>query len=172
MYKRIFPWLAAALLSLLLVAGGCGTANAASTITATQQSLSVDQRSLVIKLACTAHTDGTFTSVALTGENLSVGLSDPRGRPRQYWQMGFYLYEVYAVNPAATYPTTAAVVTLADDLGTYVMQSGEMALSTSASGVAYAVLAKYRAVKTPMTISIADTGAAANTLTIYIVLAR
>ena len=123
---------------------------------------SSDKQQIVIALACTAHTDGTFDSKTI--DSTDVGMS--------YWEKGYYMYEVWAINPASTYPTAAAAVTAVDADGTQLIQTGELALSTSASGVAEASLGKYRAVTSKITLSIGDTGSAANTFTLLIKLAR
>lgn len=164
--SRFKVGLMAAVISLAITAQ---VSMAASSITPTLYSISKDQSQLVIKLACVADTDGTFTSQQITNAALF-----PSGSvlPVGYQLMGYYVYEVWAVNPGSSYATVAAAVTMVDEAGNQLIKSGELALSTSASAVVEASLAKFRALNSLPTISIADTGTAANTVDIYIKLVR
>lgn len=168
--RRKFACLLAALACLLAAqAFVADPAHAASAITVTLDSISVDQSRMVIKLACTAHTDGTFTSKQIVHSDL-IGTGG--FFPTEYQTMGYYLYEAWAVNPAATYPTLPAAVTITDENGIELIKSGEFSLPIAASGKTEAVMAKYRSVDKKMTVAIADTGTAANGVTIYLKLAR
>jgi hypothetical protein len=142
---------------------------AASEITPTVDSISIDQSRLVIKLACTAHTDGTFDSKQILNSDLFGAGSYS---PVEYQNMGYYLYEAWAINPGSAYPTVAAAVTITDANAIELLKAGEMALSTSASGKVEATFAKFRSVDKAMTIAIGDTGTAANGVTIYLKLVR
>lgn len=151
---------------------------AASTIAPSLHYRSADGQQMIIKLDCTAHTDGTFTSTQITGAHLGTTYdisgafrSNIYGLKADYWKLGYYVYEAWAVNPASTYPTAAAAVTVTDEDGVVVIKSGELALSTSASGVAEADLEKFRGVNKKLTVAIGDTGSAANQVTIYLKLA-
>lgn len=169
----------AIVLLLVVTAVAPGQLFAASAMTPSVVSLSNNGTILVLKVACVAHTDGTFTSEAISGADTgsvydSSGAfhGNIYGFSADYWNMGFYLYEVWAVNPSSGHPTVAAAVTIADDTGAPLLASGELALSTSASGIVEASLGKFRAVNSKMTISVGDTGTAANATTIYIKLVR
>ena len=85
-------------MALALLIAAAGMAQAASVITPSLYSISKDQSQMVIKLACTAHTDGTFTSQQITHAALFASGSV---LPVQYQHMGYYLYEVWAINPAS-----------------------------------------------------------------------
>jgi hypothetical protein len=167
--KKYLSFAAAALLVLMSTA-----ALAASSITATVYSVSQDKNVLVIKLACIAHTDGDFTDTYPTGKEITHAELFPSGSElgELYYHMGYYLYEVWAVNPATGYPTVAAAVTITDATGAALLASGELALSTSASGITEASLGKFRSVTSQMTATVGDTGTAANTPAIYIKLVR
>jgi hypothetical protein len=160
MKKRIFNFSIIALTLSVLVAT---TTLAASSIAVTGYSTQGNGSQLVIKLLCTAAADGTFTPYEIP-DAISPGMP--------YWTQGYYLYEAWAVNPAAVFPTVAANVVITTEAGEPVLKSGELALSTDASGVAEAVMAKYRAINSKMTLAPGDTGAAANIFTLYLKLAR
>lgn len=142
---------------------------AASVMTPTVYAIPQPGGQMIIKVACTAHTDGTFDSTQITGTHIS---KSTLGLRAEYWQLGYYLYEVWAVNPASGHPTVAGAVTITDETGAPLLASGELALSTSASGIAEAALGKFRAVNSKMTITVGDTGDAANTFDLYIKLVR
>jgi hypothetical protein len=154
--------IALSIIALVVCAGIPTESLAASSISVGGYSLQGDGNQLVIKLDCIAHTDGTFTSYEIPETNPAV----------PYQAQGYYLYEVWSVNDATTYPTIAAAVTLTSAQGMQVLKTGEMSLSTLASGISEASLAKFRSVNSKLTIAIGDTGTAANILTIYIKLAR
>jgi hypothetical protein len=120
-------------------------------------------KKLCLKLACTAHTDGTFDSKQILASE--TGNVD-------YWAQGYILYEAWSVNPHTGYPTVAAAVTLVDEQNCGIIQSGELTLSTSADGVVEAGLGKFRTVRSKLTIAIGDTGTAANTVDIYLVFTK
>jgi hypothetical protein len=119
---------------------------------------------LVLKLACTAHTDGTFDAKRITAAE--VGFN--------YWQYGLYLYEAWTINPASVYPTVAGVVSIVDEAGSPILVSdpAELTLSTSASVVVEAAPAKSRLVNSELTVSVGDTGNAANTFDLYLKFVR
>ncbi len=142
---------------------------AASVMTPTIYAIPQPGGQMIIKVACTAHTDGTFDATQITGTHIS---KNTLGLKAEYWQLGFYLYEVWAVNPASGHPTVAAAVTIADETGAPLLTTGELALSTSASGVVEASFGKFRSVNSKMTVSVGDTGSAANTFDLYIKLVR
>jgi hypothetical protein len=150
------------------------SAQAASSIVATLHSISKDQSVMVIKLACTAHTDGAFTDTYPSGKQITQAELFPSGStlPVPFQLMGYYLYEAWAINPVSGYATLAAPVTMTDEGGAQLIKSGEFALSTSASGVSEATLGKFRALTSLPTVVVGDTGTAANTANIYLKFAR
>lgn len=165
--------------SVLVFFAFAWAAFAASLMTPTYYSQSLDGTTLIIKVACTAHTDGTFTDTQITGAHLgstydAQGVFDKNtnGMRAEYWQIGYYLDEVWAVNPASGYPTLAATVSLKDALGLTIMPAANLSLSTASNGIAEAALTKNRAVSEKLTLAIGDTGTVANTVTIYIKLRK
>jgi hypothetical protein len=160
--KRIF--LVFAILVLL-----AGNAFAASSIVLSPPVYeSNDNNMVVIPLLCTAHTDGTFDSKALT--STVVGFD--------YYNRGYYLLDAWAKNSGTDDHTNAAVVTITDATGRQIIgatQGDTLALSQAASGIAYAAMTKgstQRPVTSVLTIAIADTGSTATVQTIYIVLGK
>jgi hypothetical protein len=152
--KRIFLVFA----TLILMVG-----NSFALITVTKPTFeSSTKNQMVITLACVAAADGTFTALQLTESNVGA----------KYWAVGYYLYEVIAINPASDYATDAAAVTIADEDGVPILKSGELALSTSASGVSEATIAKYRGINKKVTVTIGDSGSAANTVTLILKLGK
>ena len=152
--KRIFLVFAI----LVLMVG-----NSFALITVTKPTFeSSTKNQMVITLAAVAAVDGTFTDLQLTETNVGA----------KYWAVGYYLYEVIAVNPASGHATDAAAVTIADEDGVAILKAGELALSTTASGVAEATIAKYRGINKKITVSIGDSGSAANTVTLIIKLGK
>ena len=134
----------------------------ASSMTVTVKDPSKEHSPLVIKVACVAHTDGTFDAKQITAAEVKFN----------YWQYGLYLYEVWAINPASVYPTTAGAVTIADEVGSAILKTGELALDTSASTKTEGSLEKTRLVTSKLTITIGDTGNAANTFDLYLKFVR
>lgn len=143
-----------------------GQAFAASSMVASRLDGSTDDV-LLIKVAGVAHTDGTFTSKQITASEIGF----------DYWKRGFFLVDAWAVNPASTYPTAGAV-TITDETGRQIVGTSAtdtLTLSTSASGVGYLVIERasgQRAVTSKLTIAISDTGSAANTLDLYLLMRR
>lgn len=127
----------------------------------------------IIKVAAVAHTDGTFDSKTIDEAVASAGL------PKAYYHMGYSLIDAWAVNPAATHPTAGAV-TITDStarplLGNSGSYTDTLTLSTSASGVSGLAVERpsgQRTIISPLTIAVSDTGAAANTFTLYIVMGK
>lgn len=121
---------------------------------------------LTIQCACTAHTDGTFTSTQITEAHIGF----------DYWNQGYFLAHAWALNDATTYPGSGAV-TLADESGQLVLGAGSdtLSLATTASGIGYMTATRstaQRPVVSKLTIAVSDTGDAANIFTLYIVFAR
>jgi hypothetical protein len=139
-----------------------------ATVTARRSFHSDNHKTLFISVACTANADGTFDAVELS--SALVGF--------EYWLESYRLANAWAKNPASNYPTAAAVVTITDS--NYQELVGAIAgdtltLSTAASGLAQLSVDRssgQRIATGPLTLSIADTGAAANSVTINIVLER
>lgn len=153
---------------------------AASSIVASVHSDAINQSVLVVKLVCTAHTDGAFTDTYPNGKQITHAEIFPQGSslPVQYQHMGYYLVNAYAVNPGATYPTSGAV-TISDETGRQLVGANSyngvtLTLSTAANGVAFATItdSSKMAVTSKLTVSISDTGSAANVFTLYLVLSR
>lgn len=144
------------------------TSFAARTMTIDPRSYeSINREIIIIKLVCTAHTDGTFAAADIED-----------ARPEPYWGEGYYLLDVWAVNSATDDHTNASVVTITDATGRQVIgtTAGDtLTLSQSASGIAYASMSRsaaQRAVTSQLTIAIADTGSTATVQTIYLVLGK
>jgi len=175
----------AIVLLLVVIAFAPGQLFAASAMTPSVVSLSNNGKILLVKVACVAHTDGTFTSEAISGADTgsvydSSGAfnGNSNGLSADYWSLGFRISNAWAVNPASGYPTVAAVVTVTDATGQQLIGAtvgDTLTLSTSASGVAYLVIDRsgsQRLVTSALTVAIGDTGTAANTVDIYLVLER
>ena len=160
-----------AVLALFLLAG---QALAASSMTVTVDSISQDGSQMVVKIAATAHTDGTFDNRTIATTDI---VKSTLGLRAEYYQLGYSLKNAYAVNPASTYPTSGAV-TITDSNGNVLVGTAAgdtLTLSTSASGVALLSIERgsgQRAVTKPLTIAVSDTGSAANTFTLYLVLGK
>ena len=160
-------------LILLVLALISGQSFAASSMVASRQAGSTDDV-LVIKVACIAHTDGTFDDKQITAAEIGF----------DYWLRGYKIDHASAVNPTTGYATTAATVTVADETGQQLIGSvagDTLTLSTAAynaatgAGVAYLVIDRgggQRPVTSKLTVKISDTGSAANTLSLYLWLRR
>jgi ribosomal protein S11 len=122
----------------------------------------------VIRVICTADSDGTFTSFQL----------DETGYTKEYQKQGYALAHAWAVNSATNDHTNAAVVTITDETGQVIIgaASGDtLTLSTAASGIALMVADRasaQRSVTSKLTIAIADTGSTATVQTLYLLLRK
>jgi hypothetical protein len=121
-----------------------------------------DHSPLVVKLACTAHTDGTFTSKQLIAAEVG-GFN--------YWQYGLYIYEAWTINDHTTYPGQGEV-TITDEQGIQILKTTELVLSTSADGIVEAAIGKTRLISSKITIAVSDTGNAANKFDLYLKFVR
>jgi hypothetical protein len=97
--------------------------------------------------------------------------------PVEYKYMGYYLVTAWAVNPAATYPTSGAVtITSASGLQLIGSVAGDtLTLSTASTGVAQitnSILPIKRPIADVLTIAVTDTGTAANQFSLYLLFAR
>lgn len=158
--------------ALIILAAATG-AQAASSMTVTHHHTSLGQSVHVIKVACVAHTDGTFDSKTISEAIASAGL------PKPYYQMAYRISNITAINPASGYPTVAATVTVTDSVTRKQLvgsTAGDtLTLSTSASGQAQLVIDRgggQRLVTNPLTVAISDTGTAANMFDLYIEFAQ
>ena len=116
--------LAILLIALCLLSG---TAFSASTMTESWHEQGHDRKYQILKLALVAHTDGTFTTVAITAAGFMNNLTtDP--------QRKYYLTEVYA-DPGATTPTNGSSIQIQhSSFGTPdVMEGGMAGLSNATS---------------------------------------
>lgn len=155
------------ILSIAMILFLATSSLAASSIVFSTYRLGSNDSLIVVKAACTAHTDGTFDSKQLTTElNLN------------YWQYGYFLINAYAVNDATTFPASGAV-TITDETGRQLVGSSSydgvtLTLSTSASGVAFAAIEQVLKmdVTSKLTVAVTDTGAAANVFNLYLVMRR
>lgn len=145
------------------------TAFAASVITPhVRYYISTGEDVRIIRLTCTADSDGTFTSFAITEDDFA----------RPYYNQGYYLAHAWAVNSATNDHTNAAVVTITDATGQVIIgaASGDtLTLSQAASGIAYLSAARsaaQRAVTSNLIVAIADTGDSPTVQTIYLLLVR
>ena len=132
---------------------------------------------LLIKMVCTAHTDGTFDSREITTADIpSKNFGNLPNVP--YYQAGYYLAHAWAVNSATDDHTNAAVVTITDSTGQQVVGAtvgDTLTLSQTASATAYlsaSRVAAQRPVVAPITAAIADTGSTATVQTIFLLLVR
>lgn len=162
-------WLSLALAMALITVSSA--AWAASSMTVSHHHNSYGLNVHVIKLACVAETDGTFTNKTISEAIASAGL------PKVYYQMGYFLIAAWAVNPAATYPTSGAV-TITDSTGLVLVGTGAgdtLTLSTASNGVTQ-ITNNVQAIKRPivgqLTVAVTDTGTAANTFTLYLLMGR
>ena len=155
----------------LLVAGPCF---AASSMVVQKAELSHSTNTLLIKILCTAHTDGLFDDKKLDDAIISAGM------PRNYWEMGYVIADAWMVNSSTNDHTNAAVVTITDQNGPVLVGLGDgdddtLTLSQAASGVARLVInrvSSQRTITSPPVISIADTGASATVQTLYLLLRK
>ena len=121
----------------------------------------------VIPVVCTAAANGTFTTRSVA--KADVGFD--------YTKQGLVLAHMFAVNDATTYAASGAI-TISDALGQELVGSAvsdAFTLSTSASGVTHLSNTRdplARQVISLLSIAITDTGAAANILTLYLILAK
>jgi hypothetical protein len=162
-------WVSLGLAVLLVLASSAAWAASSMTVSHFHNSYGLNVH--VIKVAAVAETDGTFTSKTINEAVASAGL------PKPYYQMGYFLIAAWAVNPAATYPTSGAV-TITDSTGLVLVGTGAgdtLTLSTSASGLAQLSIDRsgsQRLVTSPLTIAIGSVGSSALSTTIYIELER
>ena len=155
----------------LLVAGPCF---AASSMVVQRADLSHSQNMLLIKILCTAHTDGLFDNKVLDDALISAGM------PKYYYEMGYVIGDAWVVNSSTNDHTNAAVVTITDQSGAVLIGLGDgdddtLTLSTAASGIARLVInspSSQRTITSPPTIAIADTGASATVQTLYLLLRK
>ena len=161
-----------ALILLVLALTSGQAAFAASSMIASRESSGSTDDVLLVKVTCIAHTDGTFTDTYPNGKQITtaeIGFD--------YWKRGFFLMDAWAVNPASTYPTAGAV-TITDETGRQIVGTNAtdtLTLSTAASGVGYLTIERasgQRAVTSKLTVAISDTGSAANTLNLYLLMRR
>ena len=145
-----------------------GAAFAASSMVVYPYAYGNNGSQLVIKLVCTAHTDGTFDAKTITAAEVGY----------DYHKSGYYLLDAVAVNSATDDHTNAAVVTITDGTTRQIMGAtvgDTLTLSQTASAVAYASMsrgASQRAVYSPLVVAIADTGSTATVQTLYLILGR
>lgn len=135
---------------------------------------SPDSNMVVLALTCTAHTDGTFTTTTLSNSVITQKVKFAAN----YYDAGYYLLDVWAVNSATDDHTNAAVVTITEASTRELIgatATDTLALSQAASGVAYAAITRnaiQRAVTGVLSVAIADTGSTATVQTLYILLVR
>lgn len=122
---------------------------------------SADHSPLVLKVACTAHIDGTFTAKQITAAEAGFN----------YWMYGLYLYEAWTVNDHTTFPASGEV-TITDEQGTQILKTTELVLSTSADGIVEGTPGKTRLINSKITIAVSDTGDAANIFDLYLKFVR
>jgi hypothetical protein len=132
-----------------------------------------DGTMVVLKLTCTAHTDGTFDNKLLDSSVITALTKFGS----YYYQSGYYLAHAWVVNDSTDNHASGAVtVTDATTQQLIGTSAGDtLTLSTSASGIAYlssARSAAQRAVTSELTVAISDTGAAATVQTLYLLLVR
>jgi hypothetical protein len=153
---------------LVVLVALSGQVWAASSMVATPFSRSDRGATQVIKLVCTAHTDGTFTAKQITAAEIGFN----------YWEASYYLLDMWAVTNATDDHTNAAAVTIYDETGRYLVGSAvgdTLALSQTASTATYLSATRsagQRHVSSKLTVAIADTGGSATVQTIYIVLGK
>ena len=160
------------ILTVILVMAFYGSAMAASSMVPTPYGQSDKGSILVIKIVCTAHTDGTFTNTDATQQITAAHVGF------EYWKSGYYLLHAYAVNSATDDHTNAAVVTITDETGQQLVGAtvgDTLSLSQTASATAYLSSARsagQRPITSKITPTIADTGSTATVQTLYIVLGK
>jgi len=169
MKKLVTLLLVSVFMICFLVAGPCF---AASSMVVTQSMLSHNGNAVLLKVVCTAHTDGTFDNKEINEAAASAGMA------RDYWKMGYTLSHAWAVNSATDDHTNAAVVTITDETGQVIIgaASGDtLTLSQTASAKALMVADRasaQRSVTSKLTIAIADTGSTATVQTLYLLLRK
>jgi hypothetical protein len=132
-----------------------------------------DGSRVVLKLTCTAHTDGTFDNKTLDSSVITAKTKFGT----YYYDTGYYIGDVYAVN-SATDDHTSGAVTITDETTRQLMGSSAgdtLTLSTTASGVGYLSVtrgATQRSVNSPLVIAVSDTGSTAVVFTLYIELVK
>jgi hypothetical protein len=146
----------------------CVNVWAASSMTVTVDGGSQNQ--FILKVACTSHTDGTFTSYQITQADAKT----------DYWKRDWYLGDAFVVNGASGQPDTAGAVTITDETGRQLVgtSAGDtLSVSTSASGTGYLSASRgaaQRSIFKKLTIGIGDTqsGSATSTFTLYLVFVK
>ena len=134
---------------------------------------SPDGKILVLKLTCTAHTDGNFDNKTLDSSVITALTKFAA----YYYDSGYYLADVYAIN-SATDDHTSGAVTITDAstrqlVGT--TAGDTLTLSTAASGIAHLSASRgvaQRSVSSPLVIAVSDTGSTAVVFTLYLVLVK
>lgn len=153
------------LLAVVALMFFASSAMAAGTVTVTRHYQSADGSQLVFKLACTGDSsDGSVPATTLNSSALSSGLSKP------YWQLGYYLYEVWTKTPASGNPD-AADISIADSTG-LVLYSETNVISASTSTVTDGSVDKYRQVNSAMVITQSNQDTASATWEVYIKLSK
>jgi hypothetical protein len=133
---------------------------AAGSVTVTKYYQSKDGSQMVFKLACVgASDDGSVPATQIT---------DSSGNP--YYNMGYYLYEVWTVTPASGNPD-AADVAITDAVGASLFSQANV-ISGSVSTKTEGSITKYRQVNSPLTVTQANQATTSATWDIYIKLAK
>ena len=150
------------LLTAAILAMGWGAAHAAGTVTVSQYYLSQDQKVMIIKLACVGDaSDGSVPDTAITSSSVSSGL------PSDYYRMGFYIFDVWAIAGSVTAPD-AADVTITDTNARTIYDEDNIIPASGTNEGTVSV----KAVVAPITVSHQNQGTVDATWDLYILLAR
>ena len=140
---------------LIVLSTGSALAASSMVVLSVQPIPTSEAKLLYIKITCSAETDGTFTNETFDATDFGYN----------YTRAGYALIDAWAVNGAATYPTSAGTVTLADTSARQLVgaTAGDtLTVSTSASGVAQLLVERgsgQRRIVDRMVISIGNIGA-------------
>lgn len=134
---------------------------------------------IVVAVALTSETDGTFTSYQITNADIPARRLGIR-QAVEYWDAGYYLLDAWITNGASSYPDTAGAITVTIESGKQLVgtSSGDtLSASTSASGVGQLSAARsagQRGVTGRLTVASGDTqsGTATTVNTLYLELGR
>jgi hypothetical protein len=150
-------------LFFLLVAGivlmGPAMAMAAGSVTVTKEYLSLDEKVLILKLACVGDAaNGSVPATTIGSNQIGIGV--------EYYLVGFYLYDMW-VEVGATAPD-AANIAITDSYGRTLYPDTEI---IPASGTAEATVS-LSPVVAPITVTQTNQSTASATWDVYILLAR
>jgi len=134
-------------------------------VTVTRSYVSYDQKIMIIRLACVGDGAGAVSDTTINGSDISEGL------PKEYTEMGFYLYEVWAVG-GSTLPDAADIdITLSGVIKSANIYSEDDIIPASTTPNE-GTLTKYNSIYSYLTVAVTNQGTASAIWDIYLVLVR